>query len=343
MAKIKQIKLPGVDQAYDIYDASAIHSLADLEGLGLEGAFVFKGTVATVANLPSAGNEVGYVYHVTENDSEYVWTTSGEWEEFGRHIVVDHIHDFSGTATVTGTNQSSTVSGTATGNVTVPKINKLPNYLKVTGSVSNVAVGGNGTAAAITGFGTHTTADAITDLNTASVNSASASEVTIPNVTANTAVTASKVDVTAGSKASWTATVDANGVLSFAWTANTPTAVSSTDVAASKVTLGTALKASKVTTSAVTVATGAKSTAKAITALGTPTTANALTGVKVTTQPTLTVNLAEGTSTDGVLAGDTVAVSSEEKSVSLNVSGTAAAQTWTQKSGTVSGTTGSPK
>lgn len=343
MAQIKRIKLPGVTEPYDIYDATAIHSLEDIQGLGLEGAFIFKGTVATVADLPSKGNNVGWVYHVTENESEYVWVTGNKWEEFGHHMVVDHTHDFSGSVSVTGQNSASSVSGSGTGSVSVPKITKTPNYIKVSGSIGNVAVGANGTATPITGFGTHTTADAITALNTTSVNSASASNVTIPNVTGNTEVTASKVGVTAGSAAAWSASVDANGVLSFSFTANTPTAVSATDVKASKVTLGTALTASKVSTTAVTVATGSKSTAKAITGLGTPTTATVLTGVKVSTQPTLSVSLAEGTSTDGVLVGDTVAVTSESKDVSVTVTGTAAAQTWSQKSGSASGSTGQPK
>lgn len=113
-------------------------------------------------------------------------------------------------------------------------------------SASGTAVGANGTAAAITGFGTHTTGTAIKELNTT----------TIKNPT-----------VTSGTAASWGASVS-NGVLSFSFTANTPTAV---------------------TTSNVTVATGAKSTIAPITALGTATTATCLTGVKVTAQPTISL------------------------------------------------------
>jgi hypothetical protein len=60
--------------------------------------------------------------------------------------------------------------------------------------------------------------------------------------------------------------------------------------------------------------------------LGTATTAKALTAAGIT----------EGTASDGILVGDTVAVSSETKTV--DVTGTAAAQTWTQGNGTVSGT-----
>lgn len=42
----------------------------------------FKGTVATVAALPTEGMKVGDVYHVTEKSAEYVYTTDG-WEELG--------------------------------------------------------------------------------------------------------------------------------------------------------------------------------------------------------------------------------------------------------------------
>lgn len=45
----------------------------------------FKGTVATVAALPTEGMKVGDVYHVTEKSSEYVYTTDG-WEELGSVI-----------------------------------------------------------------------------------------------------------------------------------------------------------------------------------------------------------------------------------------------------------------
>ena len=144
---IRQIKLPN-GTTYDIHDASAIHTLADLAALGMdiEGAFIFKGTVATMADLPTKGNKVGYVYHVTANHSEYVWAkvdggTSEAWEEFGEHFVVNHTH----AVTVTGTNAASKVTGSATvtgGNSTsavtgsasianAPKVSASAKYAKV--------------------------------------------------------------------------------------------------------------------------------------------------------------------------------------------------------------------
>ena len=45
----------------------------------------YKGTVATVANLPTTGNKNGDVYHVTATDGEYAWNGT-EWEELGSTI-----------------------------------------------------------------------------------------------------------------------------------------------------------------------------------------------------------------------------------------------------------------
>lgn len=411
MANISQIKLPS-GSTYDIYDASAIHSVEDL---GLGQALVFKGTKETEAQVHAiATAKIGDVWLVPSTGIEYICKTeltgtanSGAWEKMGNiHNAASTTHTHNVTS-LTGTNAASAV----TGSVTVPTVTPTQKYLSVsaaapvidttsdtvlgadttfTASVtptttnikataSGVAVGANGTAAAITGFGNHTTAKAITDLNTTTIKNPTVTAVSIPNVTGNTAVTASKVSSTAGTAASWSASVT-DGVLSFSWTTNTPTSVSATDVAASKVTLGTALSASSVTTSNVTVATGSKSTADAITALGTPTTANALTGVKVTAQPTVTlatgatagtgvISVATGISSASVTAGTNDQVTalksasasapaitvSEADTTSTgavpvvsavavgsktgSVSGTAAAQTWTFGSGS----TGQPK
>ena len=334
--------------------------------------------------MPTADNKVGDVWYVTENDGEYVWTDADAWEAFGGvhdAAASNHTH----TVTVAGTNAASVVTGT----VVVPTVSKTQKYLtasaaapdveettdsvlganttftvaggdatttKIKATASGVAVAGNGTAAAITGFGSHTTdaalgADATFKVTggtaiTSKMVTSTASKVTvsnksIPNVTANKEVTASKVassgSKTDGTAASWSASV-ANGVLSFNWTANTPTAVTLptfNDVTATNTTLGTAISASAVTAEEVTVATGALSTTgngsavatdvsaitvdvddanavSAITALGTPTTANALTGVQVTAQPTVT--LSTGT------AGD-VSVVTEVSDISVTASG----------------------
>lgn len=298
-----------------------------------------------------------------------------------------------------------------------------PSTTNIKATASGGTVGANGTAAAITGFGEHTTDTAIgvdatfkvtggtastSNMVTATIKNPSVSSVSIPNVAGNDEVSIPNVTSvgsrTNGTAASWSASVT-DGVLSFSWTANTPTSVTmptlGTAIKASKVTLGTALSASKVTTSNVTVATGALASngagasvatgvsaitvsvdnadpVEAITELGTPTTATALTGVKVTKQPTIAlstgatagsgvISVATGISSASTSASSkdtvsavtavpvpTVTLSGESSSASGRVAydtvtigsasvdlknGTAAAQTWGQSTGS----TGAPK
>lgn len=51
----------------------------------ISAVFHYLGTKSTVANLPSSGNNTGDVYHVTADNSEYVWTGSA-WEELGTAV-----------------------------------------------------------------------------------------------------------------------------------------------------------------------------------------------------------------------------------------------------------------
>lgn len=441
---ISKIQLPN-GSTYEVHDLAAVHTLADLAALGLEfeGAFIYKGVVATVEALGDIANpKTGWVYHVTADESEYVWNGT-EWEEFGHHFLVNHTHNFSGNisasinvegantpssvsgsatvtgtnaeSVVTGTNKASSVSGTATvtgvnadsdvtasGSVAVPKVTTAAKYIKATnssnafvtsypgatsklaqtsitpaGTATSVINSVTPTTGSITGVSGSTKASKAT-AGTAVAVAKAGTAVSIPNVTANSSVTASKLK-TAGSSqtgtavSSWSASVDANGVLSFsaptASYVNNVTMPTFEDVSATNTTLGTAISvtpavengaitpytftdvtvpkaAADATTvvteiatgttnaatvgTAVTVATGALSEtgtgATVMTGLGTAKTATALTSV----------SLAEGTSTDGIFTGDDVSVGSENKTV--NVTGTAEGQVWTQSTGTISGT-----
>ena len=444
---ISKIKLPNGTE-YEVHDASAIHDLSDLQ---IATVLDFRGTKSTENEIKAITSaKVGHVYLCTGNNTEYVCITAingtanaNAWEKLGNiHDAAssDHTHD----VTVTGTNGTSTVTGTVVVPVVTATQKKLAasssapvitptkdNVLgadtsftasanvattKIKATATGVAVGANGTDTAITGLGTPTTDAALgvgatfktsggttttKKLSTTTIKNPTVSSVTIPNVTGNTAVEASKLStagsVTAGGKASWSATVN-NGVLSFDFTANTPTAVTLptfTTVSATNTVLGNNLSASSVTTSDVTVATGGLGTTggadvvtavgavsvqvdntdavEAITDLGTPAAKTFLTGVKVTSQPTVTI--AAGTTGDVTVATGvdeiTVAASGDVVSAMTSASasaptitldnnaasgvdfsvvsvtsaerelqdGVAAAQKWTQKSGS----TGAPK
>lgn len=54
----------------------------------LAAVFKFQGSVAKESDLPTENVEVGYVYHVTETDSEFVYTESG-WEELGLTVSLE--------------------------------------------------------------------------------------------------------------------------------------------------------------------------------------------------------------------------------------------------------------
>ena len=178
------------------------------------------------------------------------------------------------------TGHTDTVLGTgSTFSVTEPTITVTPTTTYIKATASGTAVGANGTANAITGFGAHTT-DTFVKSVSAETNK-KLDTTTVPNVTGNTQVTANK--------STWTFTMGSG--------AASETLIigggNGSDVTATNTTLGTAKTVATGTTSTTgtgdAIVTGVTigDSAAAITALGTPTTATALTGVTVTTQPTI--------------------------------------------------------
>lgn len=268
----------------------------------------------------------------------------------------------------TGGTTDKVLGEDTTFSVNKPTITVTPSTTNVKATASGTAVGADGTAKAITGFGAHSTdtfvksvtAETGKNLVTTTVpNVTGNTTVTIPNVTGNTNVTIPNV-TSAGSASTWNFAMgsgDAAETLIISG-ANSTAPTLGAALSASKVTLGTSLTATNTTLgTAKTVATGATATngtgdavvtgvtvgdsGTAITALGTPTTADALTGVKVTAQPrvalatgatagTGVVSVATGISSAS--AGDqTVTVGTNDKVTAVTGigTGTAAAQTIT--------------
>ena len=231
----------------------------------------------------------------------------------------------SSAVTFTGGKTDVALGESTTFTSSTPTITVTPSTTYIKGSASGVAVGANGTAAAVTGYPDTTTdtfvksvsADTTKKLVTTTVpNVTGNTSVTIPNVTGNDSVSIPNVtgntSVTAN-KSTWTFTMGSGAAAETLIIGGG----NGSDVSASKVTLGTALTATNTTLgtaltatnttlgTAKTVATGAATTAgtgaavvtditigdsaTALTGLGSPSTANALTGVKVTSQPTVTL------------------------------------------------------
>ena len=334
---IYQINLGGY--TYEVHDAHAVHTLADLAALGIdvEGAFIFKGTVATFNDLPKTDNKIGYVYHVADTHTEYVWakvddSTVGTWEEFGEHFVVNHVHEVvvtghnadsnvTGTAVVTGGNSSSSVSGTAS--VTVPTVSETAVYAKVNTNNDTFVKSYSGEARKmvttnVTGAGAAVSVvnsvTPVTGSVTGVSGSTTASKVSAKTVVANAVVENGVLTISFGNS------VDTEDVTVPVAAANATTVV--TDVTSGNTNVATV-------GSAVTVATGAIASNGAgdevLVGLGTATTGNALTSAA----------LAAGTTSD-FYTGDNVTVGSATATGS--VEGTAAAQVWTQNIGEVTGT-----
>lgn len=403
---ISKIKLPGNNTIYEIHDAQAIHELSDL---GLDRVMQFKGVVASASNLPETGS-IGDVYHIIDTDAEVVWTDNEEWEDFGSKFITDHTHSFSSSGSISNgsaaaqkwtqksgiaaaqawTQSTGTISGS--GSVSVPKVTKSANYAKVsTGSDSFVKSYPGVTSkldqiSVIPAVDTGETFVKSVSSTSGSVTGVSGST-TASKATAGTAIAVAKVGtstkvatgVTGGSVASWSGTVDNNGLLTISWTANTLQTASTTNITPaasagnitpytfSDVTVPKAATSATTVITSVTPASSTNKVAKVGTAVNvadgtlssTGTGASIMTGLgTASTSSALTsAYLAEGTSTDGLNVGDTVAISSESKTVSITgsatVTGTNAASSVTVTgtndasvvTGTVShsGTTGLPQ
>lgn len=383
MADISKITLPS-GNTYNIKDSTAREAIAALEG----GSY-FLGTTTTelvdndttnpiivdgASVTATNGNMVIYgkkefVFNGTK------WVEFGDLSALGELAYKDFVTINKGNGDIvlgedtTFTNSSSTVSfangttdvvlgETTTFTSSTPTITVTPTTTNIKATASGTAVGSNGTAAAITGFGTHSTdtfvksvtAETNNKLVTTSITPTNGTETvskvtktasklvttSIPNVTGNTSVSFKDYDFSMGTgneaetliigKTDKTATNTTLGTAITAATGGVASNGSGSDIV-------TAVTVSDKTVakvgSAVTVATGSVSTsgsgsavvtgitigdsATAITALGTPTTSNCLTGVKVTTQPTISLSTGAtaGTGVISVATGITSATSTQ--------------------------------
>ena len=315
MAEISKIQLPS-GNSYDIKDQGARDLIASLQG-GVY--FLGKTTTAlsdgATTNPIQIDGQTGTTTAVNGNivvygNAEFIFNGT-KWIEFGDTSslgalaykstvtlnkgaagdnVLGEATTFTAAASAVSFSGGSTdkvLGSDATFTTTV-----TPSTTNIKATASGTTVGANGTAAAITGFGAHTT-DTFVKSVTAETNKKLVTT-TVPNVTGNTNVSIPNV-TSVGSASTW----------GFAMgTGDSAETLIISGANGTAPTLGTALSASKVTLgTAKTVATGAATTsgtgaavvtgvtigdsAAAITALGTPTTSNCLTGVKVTAQPTV--------------------------------------------------------
>ena len=364
MADISKITLPS-GNTYDIKDAVARQAIAG----GVSFIVAWSGaTTPVVADIPAgvvvtysgtdytgtktaASAEPGAFYLVKAgsdlNKYDEYFVVNNAWEKMGTtEVDLSGLGDLAYKDTVslskgsgyyvlgadtTITNSSSSVSFAAhttdkvLGSDATFTTAVTPATTNIKATASGTAVGADGTDTFVKSYPGATSKLATTTVPNVTGNT----DVSVPNITANTSVTANK--------STWTFTMgtgdDAETLIIGGGNGS--------DVTATNTTLGTANTASKVTLgTAKTVATGSLSASGSggtvMTGLGTATTAFALTGVKVTSQPT--VALATGaTAGTGVIsvatgissASTTTNSKDEVTAITALGAGTAAAQSVT--------------
>lgn len=366
MADISKITLPS-GNTYDIKDAVARQAIAG----GMSKIIAWNGiSTPVVANIP-AGVVVTYngtnytgtlaasdadvtgfyfVYSSTQEEShdiydEYTVVGSGSskaWEkigdtqldlsDLGNLAYKDTVALSKGSGDVvlgeatTFTNSSSAVS--FSGGTTDKVLGSGATFTTtVTPSTTNIKATASGTAVGVTGTDTF--------VKSYSGVTSKLATTTVPNVTGNTDVTIPNV-TSAGSASTWGFAmgtgVDAETLIISGANGSAPT-------------LGAALSASKVTLgTAKTVATGSLSASggggTVMTGLGTATTGSAVTGVEVTTQPTVALSTGASAGTGvisvatGISSASTTTNNKDEVTAVTGIgSGTAAAQTITVGTG----------
>ncbi len=327
------------NQIYDIHDDNAVHTLADLAGLGFDtsSTFVFKGTVATKNDLPTANESIkNHVYHVVANGSEYICALTKDtneddigdayqWEEFGEHFVVDHTHavgaqEITFTPNISVTPKNLSVSITTTTQEVLTNLGTSTTASVVTGittgqsnAVTSVSI--TSTAKAITGIST-TTANFVNSVTTSGTGTAvggitTTTQKVITAVTTSAATTVSFKGISnVGTASSWSFSVS-NGILTVSGENSTvPTTASYT--------------ASKIGSNGDgSYATGATTTAAVTKTVGTTTSNSFVTGITTSTNKAVTVVEASSTAD----AATAITTSTAKFTSSVTTSGTAKAIT----------------
>ena len=70
-------------------DASSVYTKTEIDNK-LTNAYVYKGSVATVSNLPSSDVEAGWVYNVEASGMNYAWNGSA-WDALGETFSITAI------------------------------------------------------------------------------------------------------------------------------------------------------------------------------------------------------------------------------------------------------------
>lgn len=86
--------------------------LSDRLNTAISGAMHYKGSVATYADLPTSGMEVGDLYNVIDDDSNYAWTGTS-WDAVGSPVDLSNYVDLTSAQNITGAKTIGDGTGTS--------------------------------------------------------------------------------------------------------------------------------------------------------------------------------------------------------------------------------------
>lgn len=86
---LKTVVINATQQIAAKADASSVYTKTEIDGK-LTNAYVYKGSVATVSDLPSSGVEAGWVYNVEASGMNYAWNGSA-WDALGETFSITAI------------------------------------------------------------------------------------------------------------------------------------------------------------------------------------------------------------------------------------------------------------
>ena len=302
MAEIKQVQLGN-----DVYDLLPKY-IQDTSGTAKVWGDIVdlvssaRLAIRVVTTLPTASADTtGAIYLIAETGVEsgtyveYITVTSTatpptySWEKIGTTAtdLTDYVKK--NTTYTDAAVSDGAHTHTVSGSVTVPTVTHTTKYVGATATGTAVSAPTSNFVTSYPG--------AISHLSTTSLKGV-AGTTTVSSVT-------NAGTKTNGTAAAWGATVT-NGVLSFSWTANTPTAVTLPTFSAVTVATANANATTLATGELASTATGGA----VLIGLGTASTAKAVTGVTVSAQPTITLNTSTASATGKVSLVDTVTVGS---------------------------------
>lgn len=291
------------------------------------------GAIYLVAHSHGSGDT--YDEYITLQDST---TKAYSWEKIG-NTDVDLTDYLKKGTTYTGAAQSNGAhTHTVTGTVNVPTVTDTHKYLTATASGTDL---NTSTTAVLTGVKASSTGSFVKGDATYTVSGGQLTGATAASKTADTFSQGSLPSLgdgfytagTQGSAASWSAQVSNAGVLSFSFTANTPstpTKVDTTKFSAGSLptfTEGKFIPNTVGSVSSISVAVATGGTASAVTGVAGDGTANAITSASVKTQPTITLTTGSTTSAGAIDYVSDVSTSTQSVSIANGSAASAGAHT----------------